>query len=348
MKNIMYARKIKVVILALAMSVVLTACSSTSKTTSEPSKAVSSKITIGFALKPLDNPYFATMNKGAVAAASKLNVGLTVVTASSLSDASGQANRLAALIAHGYSCYIANPVNATNLVEPLTKAMAQHKPIVNVDLPISKSAAAAAGVKIDTYIGTDNVQAGELSAKTLAKFLPKGAEVAIVGGPASDPTSIPRVKGFTEAAQAAGLKVIQTVAANWEETLAENDASAIMSAHPHVAGFMVANGEMAEGVVKAIADAGKTGKVGVVAIVGDTTTIKDVENGTMTAVVEQFPYTIGYMGVQACVAAAKGKTLPADVATPVQAVTKANAAKALSVFPEPFEAYSDPFTALDK
>jgi len=50
--------------------------------------------------------------------------------------------------------------------------------------------------------------------------------------------------------------------------------------------------------------------------------------------------------VEACLAAAQGKDLPANVKAPVQVVTKDNVAMAEKNFPEPVESYDDPFTAL--
>ncbi|MHB1802631.1 MAG: substrate-binding domain-containing protein, partial [Actinomycetes bacterium] len=304
-----------------------------------------SSVTIGFILKPVSNPYFAAMNQGAAAEAKSLGVHLTVDAAANLSDAAGQANALSALIAHGYSCYIANPVDSTNLVQPLIAAQSQHKPIVNVDLPISSTAAQAAGVNLATYIGTNNVAAGQLAATQLAKMIPAGSQVAIIGGLASDPTSQARIKGFNEGA-VGKLKVVQTVAGNWDRATALSDATSIMQTHPNLKGFFVANGDMALGVQRAIGSAGRQGKVDTIAIIGDTAVLQEVKAGTMAAVVEQFPYTIGAMGVEACVAAAEGKSLPATAATPAQVVTQSNAAQALAAFPKPFGAFSDPFAGL--
>lgn len=307
--------------------------------------ANTSSISIGFILKPINNPYFATMGQGASAEAHKLSAHLTTEDAANLADATGQANAFSALIAHDYSCYLVNPVDPTNLVEPLVTAQGQHRPIVNIDLPISPLAAKAAGVHIDTYIGTDNVAAGELAAVQLEKMIPAGSEVAIIGGLASDPTSQARIRGFEEGA-ASKLHIVQTVAGNWNRETALNDATTILQKEPDLKGFFVANGDMALGVQRAIGIAGKGGKVDTIAVIGDTAVIKEIEAGTMAAAVEQFPATIGQMGVQACVAAVEGKTLPASVATPIEVITRANAAKALAVFPQPFEPFTDPFTSL--
>jgi|SRR5579875_288880 ABC-type sugar transport system substrate-binding protein len=329
----------------------LAACGSTAGGSSSSSAAAQAtaqapgSVSVGFILKPVSNPYFATMGQGASQEAAKLGVHLTTQDAANLADATGQANALTALINHGYSCYLVNPVDDTNLVQPLVQAQAQHRPIVNIDLPISASAARAAGVHIDTYIGTDNVAAGRLAATELEKLVPAGSQVAVIGGLASDPTSQARIAGFTEGA-AGKLHVVQTVAGNWDRATALSDATAIMQDHPGLKAFFVANGDMDLGVQRAIGAAGKQGKVDTIAIIGDTAVIKEVEAGTMAAVVEQFPYTIGQEGVQACAAAAEGKQLPASVSTPAQVITKANAAQALAAFPQPFESFSDPFTAL--
>jgi ABC-type sugar transport system substrate-binding protein len=344
------ARTLGIAAMGTALALLAAACGTSSPSTTSTSTGVTSStkpssVSIGFILKPISNPYFAAMNQGAQAEAGKLGVSLTVDAASNLADAAGQANALSALIAHGYSCYIANPVDSTNLVQPLLQARSQHKPIVNVDLPISTSAAQAAGLQLATYIGTDNVAAGKLMATQLASMLPSGSQVAIIGGLASDPTSQARIKGFNEGA-AGRLDIVQTVAGNWDRATALADATSIMEAHPNLKGFLVANGDMALGVQRAIGTVGKQGKIDTTAIIGDTAVLQEVKAGTMAAVVEQFPYTIGALGVEACTAAAEGKHLPTSVATPAEVVTQSNASQALAAFPKPFQSFSDPFTSL--
>jgi ribose transport system substrate-binding protein len=113
-----------------------------------------------------------------------------------------------------------------------------------------------------------------------------------------------------------------------------------------LSGFFVANDDMALGVSRAIADAGKQGQVQVVSVDGIQDALKAVQAGTLSATVSQYPYTIGAMGIEACKAAMAGKTLPANVTAPVLVVTKDNAAQALASFPKPFASYNDPFSSL--
>ncbi len=63
--------------------------------------------------------------------------------------------------------------------------------------------------------------------------------------------------------------------------------------------------------------------------------LQSIQQGALASTVEQFPYLMGYQAVQACEAAAAGRTLPATVDTPVLIVNKDNAAEALAASPAP-------------
>ena len=85
------------------------------------------------------------------------------------------------IAAAGAGCFLVNPVNQTNLIQPLSRVPAG-TPIVNIDSPIERGQAEAIGVAITTYIGTDNVAAGEAGAKAMAAIVSPGARVAVLAG----------------------------------------------------------------------------------------------------------------------------------------------------------------------
>ena len=84
----------------------------------------------------------------------------------------------------------------------------------------------------------------------------------------------------------------------------------------------------------------------VVGVDGIEQALLAVERGAMSATVSQYPYTIGRLGVEACLAAASGKSPPAHVDAPVQVVTKRNVARAEEKFPQPVQPFESPFAAL--
>ena len=128
--------------------------------------------------------------------------------------------------------------------------------------------------------------------------------------------------------------------------MALTKATDIMTANQDLSAFFVANDDMGLGVAQAIANKGKTGQVKVISVDGNKEAFEAVKAGGIDAVVAQFPYVIGAMGVEACKAASAGKTLPANVKAPVQVVTKANVDAALAAAPKPAAPYEDPFAEL--
>ncbi|MCG5217853.1 sugar ABC transporter substrate-binding protein [Streptosporangium soli] len=300
---------------------------------------------IAAVIKGLDNPFFQSMKQGIDDQARAAGVPVTVQAANSITDTTGQADKLNGLAGQDFSCYVINPISGTNLIQGLAQLSAMNKTIVNIDSPVDPGAAKSANVKLATYIGTDNTEAGRMAGRRMTELLPSGGDVAVVGGIAGDVTSGARITGFQQGI-GPGLKVVQTVAANWERQTALTAATDVMRANPNLAGFFVANDDMGLGVARAIANSGKTGKVKVISVDGIKDALQAVKAGTLDGTVAQYPYTIGQMGVEACQAAGTGKTLPANVKAPVELVTKDNADKALAATPKPFGSYADPFKAL--
>lgn len=292
-------------------------------------------------IKGLDNPFFGAMRDGITAEAEETGVSVEVQAAQSLDDLTGQADRLAAMAGQDFDCFIVNPISETNLVQPLADVAGQDVPVVNIDLPIAAEAAEQVGLDLATYIGTDNVEAGRVAGEFMTDTLGGSGTVALVGGIEGDPTSQARLDGFTEAAT--DLEVVTTVAGDWDRQTALTRAETILNSTPDLDGFFAANDVMALGISQAIANAGMTGDVAVVGVDGIEDALQGVADGQLTGTVSQYPYVIGLMGVDACLAAVAGEDIPDDVDAPVQLVTSENAMVAIESFPLPPEPYENPF-----
>jgi ABC-type sugar transport system substrate-binding protein len=330
---------------AAATALVLLASACNSGSTSGGGNASGGTPKVAAVIKGLDNPFFQSMQQGIEKQAKTAGIQTTVQAANSITDTTGQADKLAGLAGQDYSCYILNPISGTNLVQGMAQLAAKKKTIVNIDSPVDAAAAKAANATPATYIGTNNTSAGEKAGAQMVSLLPGGGKVAAIGGIAGDVTSGARIDGFTKGVSGK-LDLVQTVAANWERQEALTQASNIMRAHPDLKGFFVANDDMGLGVARAVANAGKTGQIRVISVDGIKDALQAVKAGQLDATVAQYPYTIGQMGMEACQANAKGAKLPANVEAPVEVVTKANAGQAIAATPKPFGSYDDPFEAL--
>jgi ABC-type sugar transport system substrate-binding protein len=295
-------------------------------------------------IKGLDNPFFATMRDGLVATARRHDARITVAAATGLQDTAGQASKLESLATQAAGCYVVNPIDATNLVQPLAH-VPSGMPVVNIDSPVDTTAAKAVGVAITSYIGTDNVAAGRLAAGAMARFAARGAKVAVIAGIPGDATSGARTKGFVEGARGR-VDVVQTVAADFDRRQARLAAAGLLRGTTPVAGFFAVNDQMALGVADAVRAAGRSGKVAVIGMDGIREALAAVKSRALSATVAQYPYTIGQLGVEACLAALGGHAVPANVDAPVQVITTQNVARAQANFPRPVESFDDPFAAL--
>jgi ABC-type sugar transport system substrate-binding protein len=293
-------------------------------------------------IKGLDNPFFVTMRDGLVATARHENARLQVAAApTGLQDTTGQASALESLGAGHPRCYVVNPINESNLVGTLAR-VGGDTPIVDVDSVISADAAKALGVKIATYIGTDNRAGGRLGADAMAALVGRGGKVAVISGIPGDIGSGLRTDGFTQGNRGR-FDVVATIAADFERGKARRAAADLLRSDPHIDGLFAVNDLMALGVADAVKAAGMQRSVKVVGFDGIPQALAAVHRGSLSATVAQYPYTMGQLAIEACLAALRGADVPAVVDAPVQVVTGANVARARANFPRPVEHFDDPF-----
>lgn len=293
-------------------------------------------------IKGLDNPFFQAMEDGINAAAAESGSQVTVQAATSITDTTGQAEKLTAMAQQDFNCFVVNPISGTNLVQALAPIAAEGTPIVNIDSPLDEAAAEEADVVAATYIGTNNEAAGGKAGDYMVETINSG-QVALIGGIAGDVTSQARLDGFTAAVDGK-LDIVQTTAADWERQKALTAATDIMAANPDLKGFFAANDDMGLGIARAVANAGKTGQIAVISVDGNEDALKSVAAGELTATVAQYPYEIGALGVQACEAVLAGQEIPTEIESPTALVTKDNAEQAIAAFPAPFEEYQNPLS----
>jgi ABC-type sugar transport system substrate-binding protein len=300
-------------------------------------------VRIGVALNYLEDPFFVAIYEGVRAEARRLGVHATVRSVTSNAEFADQAAQLRALVAENHDCYVVNPITATNLVTALRGV---RSPIVNVDSPVDHAAAKRAGVRIQSYIGTDDFASGRRAGAQMATLLPDGGDVALLGGIADNVNSGIRLSGFERGIRGSRVRVVARVNADYNRTKAQIAAARILRAHPRLSGFFAVSDSMVLGIADALRGLGKTGKIEVVGHDGTPEALADLREGAISADVSQYPYVMGRMAVEACVAAARGARLPARVDAPVALLTKDNVGRAIAAFPKPVERYSDPFSRM--
>ncbi len=302
-------------------------------------------VRIGVVLNALDNPFFVTIFEGVRVETNRRGARASIRAAASNADLAGQAAHVRSLVGAKNDCYVVNPITSTNLVSALRGVT---RPIVNLDSPIDQTAAKRARLPIRTYIGTNDVAAGKVAGSKMASLLKAGGRVALIGGLADNVNSALRLKGFERGIQGAGLKVVARINADYRRTKAQIVAEQILRDNQRLSGFFAASDLMALGAADAVRAAGRTGQVRIIGLDGIPEALDAIRVGSIDATVSQYPYVMGQMAVEACVAAARGSKLPTRVDAPIAIVTRANARRAIATFPHPFRPYSDPFKRILK
>ena len=300
---------------------------------------------IGAVLKTLANPYWLATQQGIEAEAKEIGATVTVQAGTDESAIDEQTTMFQTMTGQDFNCYILSPITNTNLIQPAVAASQKGIPIVAGDA-FDEAALEAAGVKLATYVTVRHTDAGKAVAEDMVARLNDGDKVALIGGLAAHPASIQRLEGFRSAAD--GLDIVQEQAADWDREKALNAADAILRANPDLKGFYAANDGMALGVQQAVNNAGLTGQVLVYGTDAIDDALQSIEAGQLTGTAAQFPFLMGQLEVEACLAAVQGATLEPVTVAPQVLITAENVKDAIASAPQPWFAYESPIAKLIK
>ena len=137
-----------------------------------------------------------------------------------------------------------------------------------------------------------------------------------------------------------------STAADFDRDKAELAAEELLEDDARLAGIFAANDLMALGAAKAVKAARRQKDVAVIGVDGISEALTAIRRGSLSATVAQYPYTIGQLGVEACLAAQRGKKIPRRIDAPIQVVTGENVERAEANFPKPMEDFENPLDAL--
>jgi ribose transport system substrate-binding protein len=289
----------------------------------ETASTTTGKPTVALVLKTLNHPFFVDMRRGAQEAADRLGVTLQVQAAEREIDVEKQMQIVENLIQTGIQALCITPSGSREIVSALVKARDAKVPIVVVDTRLDAKAAADAGVKPATFVGSDNYEGGKLAGEYMVKASNGSARVAILEGIPGHETGDSRLRGFKDAVKGTpGISIVASQPANWERDQGFTVFQNMLQAHPDIDSVFACSDLMALGAIEALAAAGKAGKVRVVGFDALDDAKKAIAAGTMAASVAQFPSEMGRVAVENAVKIIRGETPAPDVNVKLELVTK--------------------------
>jgi ribose transport system substrate-binding protein len=307
-----------------ASALILVAAAMSSSCNRGPEKATTNgKPTVALVLKTLNHPFFVDMRRGAQEAADRLGVTLQVQAAEREIDVEKQMQIVENLIQTGIQALCITPSGSREIVSALVKAKDAKVPIVVVDTRVDAKAAADAGVRTETFVGSDNYEGGKLAGDYLVKVSGGKARVGILEGIPGHETGDSRLRGFRDAVKASpGIAIVASQPANWERDQGFNVFQNMLQAHADIDSVFACSDLMALGAIEAIAAARKTGGIRVIGFDALDDAKKAIAAGTMEASVAQFPSEMGRIAVESAVKVIRGETVPAELKVKLELVTK--------------------------
>jgi ribose transport system substrate-binding protein len=307
------------------LALILVAAAASASCNRAPATTHSGKPTVALVLKTLNHPFFVDMRRGAQEAADRLGVNLRVQAAEREIDVEKQMQIVENMIQTGIQALVITPSGSREIVSALVKAKDAKVPIIVVDTRVDARAAAEAGVKTETFVGSDNYAGGKLAGEYLAKVTGGKARVGILEGIPGHETGDSRLRGFRDALEhAPGVTIVASQPANWERDQGFNVFQNMLQAHADIDSVFACSDLMALGAIEAIRAAGKTGTIKVIGFDALDDAKKAIAAGTMEASVAQFPSEMGRAAVESAVKVIRGETLPADINVKLVLVTKDN------------------------
>ncbi|MBS1168618.1 MAG: sugar transporter substrate-binding protein [Proteobacteria bacterium] len=258
---------------------------------------------IGASLLTQQHPFYIELADAMKAEATAKNVKLEVAIANQ--DLNKQLADVEDFIVKGVDVIVLSPVDSKGVKAVIEKAQKAGIKVITVDVP-------ANGVKVTSYIGTDNYAGGVKAGELMAKELGDKGKVAIIDYPTVQ-SVVNRIDGFKKAI--GEHKGVEIVAQQTGITRAEALAAAqnMLQANPDIQGIFGFGDDAALAAAVAVKSAGLDSQVKVIGFDGMEEARKAVDtNPVMVGVIQQFPGEMGKRAVDTAIDVIAGKDVPAE------------------------------------
>ena len=278
---------------------------------------------VALIMKSLANEFFATMEAGA-RTHQKEHASEYELIANGIKDERDLSRQIAIveeMAASGVDAIVIAPADSKALVPVLQRAQRNGIVVVNIDNKLDAGALESRKLAIP-FVGPDNRKGARMVGEYLAERLKRGDAVAIMEGIPTAFNSQQRRKGFEEAMEGAGMKIVTTQSGNWETAIANQVAAGMLGEHPEIKAILCCNDNMALGALAAVKAAGRQEDVLIVGFDGIGAVRDAIRRGEILASAEQHADQLAVFGIEYALEMLRDGKTPVDRETPVDLVTR--------------------------
>jgi ribose transport system substrate-binding protein len=269
---------------------------------------------MGFTCMDQTNPFQITM-KNSVEDAVKAH-GDALIAIDGMNNQIKQNNAIDDMITRGISVLFLNPVDR-NGVKPALEACKD----ANVKVIVIDSGVADTNLT-ESFISSNNYQAGKICGEEMKKVFPNGAKLALIDNPLAE-SVVSRVKGLEDAIAGSGIEIVgRAHYSNMNAVLPTFED--FLQANPDLNAFWGLNDEfglIAQGVVES---AGLQKQIKVFSVDGSPSAKKSIQKGGLYATAAQSPTAIGKKAVEVAYDCLAGKSVEKIYSIDTVSVTQQN------------------------
>ena len=260
--------------------------------------------------KGFQHQFWQAVKAGSEQAAKDLNVDITFEGPESEAQVDKQYEMIQAALAKNPAALCLAAVDSKAMIPLLEEAKAKGIPVIGFD----------SGVDSDIPLSTattDNIAAAGLAADKMAELIGGSGKVAVLVHDQTSRTGIDRRDGFVNrmTEKYPDIEIVNVDYGAGDHLKSTDIAKAIVQANPDLKGYFGANEGSIIGVLNAVKELGKEGKIVVIGYDSGQQQLDAIMSGAEAGAITQNPVGIGYKCVEAAVKAINGETLPKIIDT---------------------------------
>jgi ribose transport system substrate-binding protein len=156
------------------------------------------------------------------------------------------------------------------------------------------------------YIGTDNVAAGRQAGQLIREAIPEGGSIMLFVGKLDAQNAQERIRGIREALEGSTVRILDVRTDDVDDVRAKANAADTLVRYADIKGLVGLWSYNGPAILNAVREAGKVGRVRIVAFDEADETLAGVRDGAIHATVVQQPYEFGYQAIVRMAQAVRG------------------------------------------
>jgi ribose transport system substrate-binding protein len=170
---------------------------------------------------------------------------------------------------------------------------------LGADAPLSKRRA---------YVGTADVESGNVASHLVKEALPQGGKIVVFVGRRDAQNAGERLQGLRDGLNGSNVEIVDVRTDEADPTKAKANVADTLVSRPDVVGFVGLWSYNGPAILNAVRDANKLGQVSIVCFDEDEQTLQGVKDGHIFGTVVQQPYGFTYDAIRRMALFLRGDT----------------------------------------